>query len=129
MCVACHDRILRRVVRHLACAILVGNYGFQCAGDCGFQCQAHYEIVSRGMARTLNFQHGTTKISWCDVVVVVREVCKDTPPEDLKDELTRVSQAFADKVADWQRMRQIMERVSSGCIDLILDFNGLAMPA
>lgn len=44
--------------------------------------KSHLEIVSRGMARTLKHQHGTTTISWCDVVVVIRKSCKDTEPEE-----------------------------------------------
>ncbi len=76
------------------------------------------------MARTLKAQHGTAKVSWGDSVVVLRKLCVGTPPEKLKEELCKVAPALHDKVADWPRMRQIVERVTPERIDLVLAVNG-----
>ena len=89
------------------------------------------EVVSRGMARTLKMQHGTTKVSWVDIIVALRQLCggagASTPceaqPDKLQEALREHVPAFYDKVADWARVKQVLERVAPESITALLQFN------
>ena len=85
----------------------------------------------RGMARTLKMQHGTTKVSWVDIIVALRQLCSgagastlsNPQPDKLQEALKERAPAFYDKVADWQRIRQVLQRVSPECIIALLESN------
>ena len=82
-------------------------------------------VTSKGMARTLKLQHGTNKVSWVDIIVALQHCHNeglepDKPQEALKERVP----AFYDRVADWPRIRHVLERVSPQCITALLDFNG-----
>ena len=89
------------------------------------------EVVSRGMARTLKMPHGTTKVAWVDIIVALRQLCSgagastlsNTQPDKLQEALKERAPAFYDKVADWQRIRQVLQRVSPECIIALLESN------
>ena len=71
-----------------------------------------FAVTSRGMARTLEMQHGTTKVSWVDNIVALRQCHNDGSKLDkLQEALKERAPAFYDRVADWQRVRQVLERV------------------
>ena len=89
------------------------------------------EVVSRGMARTLKMQHGTTKVSWVDIIVALRQLCSgagalmpsETQQNKFQEALKERVPAFYEKVADWPRIRQVLERVDPECISILQQFN------
>ena len=82
-------------------------------------------VTSKGMARTLKLQHGTNKVSWVDIIVALRQCRNDRlEPDKLQAALKERAPAFYDSVADWARIRQVLERLCPECITALLDFNG-----
>ena len=90
------------------------------------------EVATRGMARTLKMQYGTTKVSWVDVIITLRQLCSGagaltpcngTPPADqLREALKERVPAYYDQIADWARIRIVLERVAPECLDALLEF-------
>ena len=74
------------------------------------------EVTSRGMARTLKMQHGTTKVPWVTIIVALQQCHNDgLEPDKLQEALKERAPAFYDRVADWQRIRQVLDRVPPQC--------------
>ena len=64
------------------------------------------EVASRGMVRILKMQHGTTKVSWGDIIVALHQCHNDgLEPDGLQEALNERAPAFHDMVADWRRIR------------------------
>ena len=83
------------------------------------------DVASRGMAKTLKMQYGTTKVSWVDIIVALRQCHYDgLEPDKLQAASKERAPAFYDRVADWARIRQVLERVCPECITALLDLNG-----
>ena len=68
-------------------------------------------------------QHGTTKVSWLDVIVTLRLLGgRQSQVEKLHRSLKLSCAAFCDCSVDWPRIPTIMQRVAPECIDALLEF-------